>query len=361
MNEPAEEGSLVEMLTSGAVRVDNVMVYNYLLDKCADIDAGDSDDSPMFKQPAEHPVADATAANADAMMDIEDEEINRIVPVQTHSPAAKRSATMDTSNPVNNDDCPLFKEPAEHPVADATANDDDLAMDIEVGEINGIVPAQTHSPVVKQSAAFGALQHGDDVLTPYRSMVRKEMVKATRKQADQVNARRQKITKVKLDVGDVCNVRVEGNVRAATDLAFLSVVVTEVYAYPQKATGMVAYKYQVACKKGYLKGKYLREQLFHLENRSAVLLGIDTTQKGFGSNLEIKDASAMCNVLGGGYSCKCAKKDCATNGRCKCKQNNSFCTSKCHGGRGNNKICTLRPPPVRDFLCSPVAPSAEEC
>ena len=187
-------------------------------------------------------------------------------------------------------------------------------------------------------------------ISPVRGQMRVDARMAQNNQANQVNTKRLKLSKIVLESGDICNIVVEGNVRAATDLPQIPVVVTEVFE--SDITGHISYR--VASRDGYLKPRFQRQQLQHYPHMNAALLGIDIAKPGFLSDLDVARASALFNKLGGGGSCGCKKGDCAApKSRCKCKARKSFCTTKCHDGRGANPKCTLRPPPGPGDRCGP--------
>lgn len=100
--------------------------------------------------------------------------------------------------------------------------------------------------------------------------------------------------------------------------------------------------YIVACRVGYLKGTYQRNRLIPLPLRTASLMGIDPKAEGFKSGLSLSDASKTLNGSHGGSFCSC-KTDCAKAPNCSCRKLGLPCTTKCHGGRGNNKCCSLLP------------------
>ena len=190
-----------------------------------------------------------------------------------------------------------------------------------------------------------------DNFSPTRASIRKTVEASKRKQAEQVNKSRLKTAKFTLDVGDMCNVVVEGNTRAATD--FLKVPVLVVSVRVSATTSHTSY--QIASRDGYLKGWYQRERLVHHPGLTATLMGIDVNVPDFKKNLDVNTASALFNVGGGCKPCECQLTNCATNGRCTCMEKKQFCTTKCHKGRGVNKKCTLMPPPPpgRKDICSP--------
>jgi hypothetical protein len=159
------------------------------------------------------------------------------------------------------------------------------------------------------------------------------------KQAAKVNKYRGKNFKEHLDVGDICLIRIEGNTRAATDKSAIIVMVTQVHVYRSRTDCSLLQKYQVCTKDGYLKHLQDRSTLEFQPNVTGDLMGIDISIPNFQTDLSVTDASRLFNMLGGSVFCKCTT-DCAKNKNCKCKKQGTLCSSRCHGGRGNNKFCT---------------------
>ena len=190
------------------------------------------------------------------------------------------------------------------------------------------------SPGAKRKKDREAAQELDS--SPHRAALRNTIALAQEKQAEQINRKRGTLTKENLEVGDICNIKVEGNIRAATDQPNIPVMVTAVICAPTKAS-----RYAVATKDGYLKQKYYRQDLLHFPNLTKEIMGIDVDKEGFKRELTVQSASAMFNVLGGSAFCGCIKNDCRTSSRCICKQLGRLCSSKCHKGRGNNLKCTM--------------------
>lgn len=177
--------------------------------------------------------------------------------------------------------------------------------------------------------------------SPRRASLRARAVKAQTRQANQVNARRAAFSKAVLDVGDICNLKIEGNVLGATDMRNVPVAVTQVKA---SRTADQPPTYKIASQKGYLKGYFQRQRLDHIPSVTMEIMGINLTDPRMEHDLTDAQASALFNVSGGGAVCGCTAKDCATNPRCTCNKKRKFCTTKCHGGRGNNPHCTFCPP-----------------
>ena len=78
-------------------------------------------------------------------------------------------------------------------------------------------------------------------------------------------------------------------------------------------------------------------ELHFREGHSAVLHGIDPTREGFQKNLTIQKA---CSLYSNQEHCNC-KGNCSLLSRCACKVAGRLCTSLCHGGRGNKKLCNM--------------------
>ena len=228
-------------------------------------------------------------------------------------------------------------------------------MDVMVAMNGGTSRVAADITTVAATAADAdAVEEGCDAtnndLTPERSSIRVAILASKRKQAEQVNSRRMKLTKLTLEKGDICHVKVEGNTRAATDFDKVPVVVVDTLT--SQTTSHTTYK--VASRDGYLKGRYPREQLVLHPHVTAILMGIELEKDDFRRDLTVTTASALFNVGGGAQPCGCVKTDCRTGARCSCKDRKQLCTTKCHKGRGNNSKCTMMwaPPPGSSETCS---------
>lgn len=191
------------------------------------------------------------------------------------------------------------------------------------------------------------------------AQIRAKMRVAQRHSAKQVNDRRSKSAYSQtLAVGDICNVKVEGNVRAATDAPYVPVAITAVHVTPSGKS----VKYSVASKHGHLQGKFTRERLEHCPGLDMKIMSIDLKAACFKrKKLEVHQASALFNKSGGGSFCKCEIRECSTNPNCTCKYYGRFCTSKCHKGRGNARfVCKLLPPPGNQLFCQEINNSTLE-
>jgi hypothetical protein len=82
--------------------------------------------------------------------------------------------------------------------------------------------------------------------------------------------------------------------------------------------------------------------LYHRASFNAVLLEINTEDKGSKQNLKLQDVAREFNNMTG---CEC-KTNCATASRCSCRAAELYCITKCHVGRGSNKKCQLTPPAI---------------
>lgn len=205
----------------------------------------------------------------------------------------------------------------------------------------------------ESTVTFKLNVHKSDIETDTAQM-RATMFEAQKHSAILVNKRRSKTAySQQLKVGDICNVRVEGNVRAATDSKNVPVMIISIMTSP---TGK-SVKYSVASRDGHLKETFPRDRLEHCPNLDEKLMEINVSKEGFKSGLEVHEASALYNVSGGGGSCGCEKLDCSKNNKCKCNKRGRYCTTKCHKGRGKNpncKLCPPSPPPVDGNVCHPV-------
>jgi len=176
--------------------------------------------------------------------------------------------------------------------------------------------------------------------TPRRGEIRVQVAAAQKKQAESVNKKRIRSGYVvDLEIGSVCRIKVEGNTRAATDHPTIPVIVTSC-----RNSKLQLNSYTIASRDGHLAGWYARENLEYEPIWNAKMIEIDINQDGFKKDLTIPQASALYNQGGGATTCKCQTTNCATNSRCKCMFASNYCTSKCHGGRGNNMLCTNCPP-----------------
>jgi hypothetical protein len=199
-----------------------------------------------------------------------------------------------------------------------------------------------------QKQSEGGDVYGD---TPNRGAIRDEVFKCTKAQAKQVNNRRAKLVKELLEVGDICNVKVEGKIRGAEGPKYLPVAVIEVITTDKGTT-----TYRVATKHGYLIRKMQRQELHHMPLFTKELLSIDEMSSDFRTaGLTEQAAVSLYSVVGVTGKCRCIG-DCASpKTRCGCRVKGIFCTSKCHGGRGSkgDKNCSLRPPPNSTDTCMP--------
>lgn len=95
--------------------------------------------------------------------------------------------------------------------------------------------------------------------------------------------------------------------------------------------------YKLCSSEGHLRHTFDRNELGPRKAQTAVMQGIDPTKEGFKRNISVQEA---CSSYGSMEHCNC-KGDCSNLSRCACRVAGRLCTSLCHGGRGNNKNCTL--------------------
>ena len=178
----------------------------------------------------------------------------------------------------------------------------------------------------------------------------KGAVKGQHAQARRVNVARGVGFKEELDVGDICLIRMEGNERASTDKLMIPVMVCAVKPYTSPKSKIVHFNYQVCTKHGVIDKLQGRSRLEYQEHLTAELMGIDVKAEGSLKKMSVIDASACFNVLDGTTKCRCVSVDCSTCVACKCNKFKRPCSSRGHGGRGNNphvvyafliKLCLL--------------------
>ena len=186
---------------------------------------------------------------------------------------------------------------------------------------------------------------------PIRGAIRDEVFKCTKAQAKQVNNCRAKFFKELLEVGDICNIKLEGKIRGAEGPKYLPVAVMEVITTRKGVT-----TYRVATKHGYLTCKMQQQELHHMPLFIKELWSINEMSSDFrivGMTEQV--AVSLYSVVGVTGKCRCTG-DCASpQTRCGCRAKGIFCTSKSHGGRGSkgDKMCSLRPPPDSTDVCMP--------
>ena len=199
----------------------------------------------------------------------------------------------------------------------------------------------------KRDASEASLDTDPSDISPRRSALRARAAASQAEQARRLNSKRATFTKPFLEKGDICNLKIDGNVRGATDMPNIPVAVSLVQ--PSKNTD-VPPKYKIATRDGFLKGYFQRDRLVHYPSTTMEIMGIDLESPKMRHDLSDALASALFNASGGGASCGCKVKDCATNKKCTCNCRGQFCTSKCHGGRGKHPNCTLCPPSDSDLV-----------
>lgn len=152
-----------------------------------------------------------------------------------------------------------------------------------------------------------------------------------RKQGEDVNKKKAKLTKPFLDVGDIGLIEVEGNTRAATDHKWLPVMVTSTrLVSPENVM------YKLCTQHGHLSGEFVRGDIYPHQYMTAEILKINPMKPNFEKNLSIATASAKYNALGGATVCRC-KTNCLLSKRCSCMNLGKLCTDKCHGKRKDGK------------------------
>jgi len=204
------------------------------------------------------------------------------------------------------------------------------------------ISAANEDAARKRGASEAGLEtHPSD--SPGRALLRAGAVAAVTRQAKQVNARRAAHSKAVLEVGDVCNLKIEGNVLGATDMPNVPVAVSLVRSSGAEG-GPPTHTYKVASRDGFIKGYFQRDRLDYVSSVTMEIMDINFNKPGMKHDLTDAQASALYNVSGGGSMCGCKKADCASSNLCGCRRKNKFCTTKCHGGRGKNPNCTDCPP-----------------
>ena len=96
-------------------------------------------------------------------------------------------------------------------------------------------------------------------------------------------------------------------------------------------------RYSICTKHGHLKGTYDRNDLVPRKGHTSEMQGINEKYPGFRRQMIIQDA---CNAYSKmeHYNCK---GNCETLARCAFRAAGRICTSLCHGGKGNNKLCGM--------------------
>ena len=173
-----------------------------------------------------------------------------------------------------------------------------------------------------------------------KETLRVQAMEGQQQQARRVNAARGKEFKEVLDIGDICLIRTDATIRAATDKIAICVKICTVRPYTSPTSQVTYYKYKVCTSEGYLKTYLPRTMLEYQDKLTAEIMGIDETKEGFLSELTVDEASSRSNVLGGSTVCRCVT-DCSKSQTCGCRKRGNFCNTKCHYGRGKNIYCQL--------------------
>jgi len=191
---------------------------------------------------------------------------------------------------------------------------------------------------------------------PVRERLEKEASLYQEKFARLENKNRGSKVKQNLEVGDIVRILVEGTTRGGTDAPYLPAVVVRIRTYK---SGGISYK--LCTKVGYLKKRYLRNDLVHCPDVNAAVLQINPLIHKENEGLSITDASAKFNPLGGNGHCKCSGP-CDENSRCACRRMGRFCTSRCHKhpGRGGNLNCVNCAPDNDDIITENIDDDEEE-
>jgi len=115
------------------------------------------------------------------------------------------------------------------------------------------------------------LQHEEDC--------RMKASKGQEKQARRVNASRSNDYKEILEVGNICLIRIEGMIKAATDKGAICVKVTRVWPYTSQRSGGISYRCQVCKRDGYIDKLQIRITLEYQEQElTTEIMGIDETK-----------------------------------------------------------------------------------
>jgi hypothetical protein len=164
-----------------------------------------------------------------------------------------------------------------------------------------------------------------------RGYMEKIAAKHQMDQGEKINKKRAKLNKPVLEVGDIGVIKVEGNTRAATDHAWLPIMVT--------STRLISpnnIMYKLCTQHGHLRGEFVRGDIYPHEHITPEMLKINPTIPNFNQDLTVPKASALYNMLGGATFCRC-KTNCLISKRCSCIALGKLCVEKCHGKRKDGK------------------------
>ena len=147
-----------------------------------------------------------------------------------------------------------------------------------------------------------------------------------------MNKHRVQLNKGKLDVGDICKITIEGNIRVTTRAKYLPAAVMELATLTNRHI-----IYKIATRNGFPKSKYQCQQMHYMPMLTNGLLMIDEMNETVFHRYELTEQTAVSlySMISAKEKCKC-KTDCGASGsKCICNSKGIFCTSKCHGGRGS--------------------------
>ncbi len=106
-------------------------------------------------------------------------------------------------------------------------------------------------------------------------------------------------------------------------------------------TGIYYYRYKVCSMYGHVEIYFARNQLLYNIHLTAGVLGIDVNKEGFLKKMSNTKVIAHQDKLVSIIVCRCKKKTTVQLVRTVYAERMEDCTSKCHGGRGVNALCTL--------------------
>jgi len=286
-------------------------------EKADNLDADESEDSNRDEQKAEQQAAENTGVEVeekkgDATSESEENEDK------------KGDATYELEESEENKGDAIYElEENEDKKGDATSESEDMD--------ESTVPLNRK----KDSDEGEATSDSEDSQAGKLEKSRREAVLSQIQQADRVNNRLAKSLKDPLEAGDIARVEDVKTHRKAL------VMVVKAIRRKNVKSGIVYYRYKVCSKYGHVEKTFDRRQLLHDSNLTGAVLGIDVNKEGFLTKMSIAEVIAHQDKIGFLIVCRCKKGDCAKSANCVCKRNGKLCTSKCHGGRGANSMCTL--------------------
>jgi len=134
--------------------------------------------------------------------------------------------------------------------------------------------------------------------------------------------------------GDIAKAEDEKSLKKAL------VMVAEVVKKRNVNTHICYCRYKVCFKYGHVEKTFARNQLLYDEHLTAGVLGIDVKYRRISEQNEYHQGHCPPRQAGINIICICKKGDSATSANCIRRKNGKLCTSKCHGGRGGNTLCT---------------------